>query len=801
MKTLISKNIPTILVVLGATGDLMAKKITPALFHLFEKQQLPEMFKVVSFARRNLSTLDFQNHIAKVITQYFHSLHRNSNAEESEVGKFFTLFSYKRGFFENEEDYKNLAKTLKEIDAGWGVCSSKLFYLAVPPQYCEVIVNNLATFGLTKPCSGEEGWTRVIVEKPFGKDSKTAAELDVLLGKLFREEQIYRIDHYLGKEMLQNILAFRFCNKLFENNWNNQSIERIEIKLLEKIGVEERGKFYDGIGALRDVGQNHLLQMLALITMNHPSNLDDKFIREKRAEVLKTLKPPSVEEIKSSTFRAQYNNYKEIHGVDSNSTTETYFKIRTFLKSPRWQGVPIIMESGKRLGEQKKEVVVTFRHSMSCFCSPELKEHYKNKVIFQLEPEEKIIIKLSSKTPGLKMEIEERTFDFAFRDTSRESQYAEDYEKLLLDCIVGDQTLFVSSEEVWTMWEFVDPIVSAWQENVVLLKSYEPGTDWISRESKFIEELPAASPGFKKEIGIVGLGKMGKNIAIRLFKKEWKVSVFCRRLETLEEARTHGLDAFQTFRELVNSLTPPRIVWLMVPAGNPVDEVIFGKEGLVNFLSEGDIIIDGGNSFYEDSLTRYGRLKDKRIHFVDVGVSGGPKGALLGASLMIGGDRTIFERLEPLFYDLAKEDGYKYFEGAGAGHFVKMVHNGIEYGIMQSIAEGFTLLKRVPYKLDLEKVANIYNHGSVIESKLVGWLEDAYEEWGQDLEGVSSTVGYTGEGEWTIKTAKKLKVHVPIIKSSFDVRVKSAKKPSYTGKILSALRNQFGGHDVKSKTR
>ena len=234
----------------------------------------------------------------------------------------------------------------------------------------------------------------------------------------------------------------------------------------------------------------------------------------------------------------------------------------------------------------------------------------------------------------------------------------------------------------------------------------------------------------------------------------------------------------------------------MVPSGKPVDEILFGGAGIVSGLSPGDIVIDGGNSYYEDSIAKEKKLKKMGIYFLDAGVSGGPSGAREGASIMVGGEKEMYEKIEYLFQDLAVPNGYGYMGKSGAGHFVKMVHNGIEYGMMQSIAEGFALMKKSDFNLNLWKVADVYNHGSVITSRLIGWLKDAYEKFGKDLEGVSGSVSHTGEGEWTVHTAEKLGVSTPVIKEAFTFRIASQKNPSYAGKILSALRNVFGGHAV-----
>jgi 6-phosphogluconate dehydrogenase len=365
--------------------------------------------------------------------------------------------------------------------------------------------------------------------------------------------------------------------------------------------------------------------------------------------------------------------------------------------------------------------------------------------------------------------------------------------------------LFVTTAEVKAMWRFADPIVEAWEKNAVPLHSYQPNTDTILKDSVRIGEPSSPRKSLKREIGIVGLGKMGGNLARRLVEKGWNVVGWNRTATVTQSLEKEGLQGAYSLKELVEKLTPPRIIWIELPAfvttsagkpaGSPVDEAL---KALFPLLSAGDTVIDGGNSYFKDAIRRQKLLAKRKIEFVDVGVSGGPGGARHGASLMIGGKRESFAKLEPLFYDLARENGYQFFAGHGAGHFVKMVHNGIEYGMMQALAEGFAILKKSKYKLDLTRVADIYNHGSVIESRLVGWLEKAFELHGEDLGGVSGSVKHTGEGAWTVKTAKEMKLKAKIIEGALQFRIQSEKNPSYTGKILSALRGQFGGHPVRS---
>jgi 6-phosphogluconate dehydrogenase len=355
------------------------------------------------------------------------------------------------------------------------------------------------------------------------------------------------------------------------------------------------------------------------------------------------------------------------------------------------------------------------------------------------------------------------------------------------------------------MWRFIDPIVKGWSKGLVPLRHYAPDSEAVVAEATVLLDPPesAAEAGnsggrgqLRREIGIFGLGKMGANVARQLHEKGWRVVASNRSPGPVEMIQKEGIQGVFTHAELVAELKSPRIIWIMITAGKGNDDLLFGKDGIVQHLKKGDIVIDAANAFYEDSVRRAKLLKKRGIHFMDVGFSGGPSGARNGGSLMIGGEKEIFKRLEPLFRDLSVPGGYSYFGSAGAGHFVKMVHNGIEYGMMQALGEGFAIMKKSPFKLDLEQVANVYNRGSVIESRLVGWLEDAYKIYGQDLKSVSGSVAYTGEGEWTVKTGKKFKVPVPVIEDSFKFRVKSKKSPSYIGKVLSALRNRFGGHAI-----
>ncbi len=769
--------LPTILTIFGATGDLTKRKLIPALFRLYADGKLPEMMHIVGFARRPLSDEDFRAYVTEVL----------SGSEAKKVAAFSALFSYRVGDFTDKAAYENLAQLLGKQDDVWRTCANKLFHLAVAPEHYEGILNNLSQSGLTIPCGGEEGWTRVIVEKPFGKDLATAEALDELLGKLFQEEQIYRIDHYLGKDTVQNILAFRFSNVFLQPAWNARSVQSIHIRLHEALDIEGRGAFYDGVGHLRDVGQNHMLQLLALFTMENPGAFDANSIRASRAKVLDSLEAMDVQDIARSTMRGQYEGYAEETGVGKNSPTETFFRIESRLNLPQWRGVPIILESGKALRDSKVEVVVEFRHHTPCLCPPG--KHFTNILKYEVQPHEGITMSFWAKKPGSEVVIEEKSFSFDYGAAFGEGESFDAYAKLLLDAIDGNQTSFVSTEEITASWKFIDPIISAWQEGAVPLVVYPKGAP--------ADGIVADAEGHRvpeKNISYIGLGKMGENMVERLLDYGWNVTAYDVDENARKKVQNKGAKTVGSIGELAqNTSRDPLVVWLMVP--HPVVDAVLAE--LTPHLKAGDTVVDGGNSFYKDSIRRGEDLKKIGVHYLDVGVSGGPSGARAGACLMVGGDKGAYKKYIGLFSDLSIAGGYDYMGELGAGHFVKMVHNGIEYGMMQAIAEGFAVLKEWRGELDLERIAHLYNNGSVIESRLVHWLKEAYAKHGTDLGDITGTIAHSGEGKWTVEAAQELGVPVPIIEGAFQFRLDSADTPSYTGQIVSALRNQFGGHDVK----
>jgi glucose-6-phosphate 1-dehydrogenase len=431
---------PTIFVIFGITGDLAQRKLLPSLLSLYTKKLLPEKFAIIGVSRRMLSREEFRQFVRDEINIKF------GQYREEDVKHFLDHMSYVQGSFDTDDMYTRLAERLQSIDKQqFKTCSNKLFHLSVPPTLYENILDHLSNSGLTVPCGPEEGWTRVLIEKPFGNDSETAKKLDKKLGELFKEDQIFRIDHYLAKEALQNILVFRFANSLFEPLWNNRFVDKVHIKLFEKIDIEGRGAFYDGVGALRDVGQNHVLQMLALVAMEEPEVLDAEHIRKERAKILKNLE---CEEI----VRGQYTGYRDEKGVADGSMTETYFRIEAGINTGRWKKTPFYLESGKALDESKTEIDIYFKS----------KTEQQNILTFRVQPDEGIKIRFWVKKPGLGMEIESKPLKFKYSDFPNKEAIPDAYEKVIYDAFVGDQTLFTSTDEVLAAWKFITPIIKNW---------------------------------------------------------------------------------------------------------------------------------------------------------------------------------------------------------------------------------------------------------------------------------------------------------------------------------------------------
>lgn len=452
------KHKPTTLVIFGATGDLSQRYLIPAVFDLFMRGLLPENTRIVGFSRRDWTHEKFKSFVREALIEKGYSC-----AQESHP--FFDHTFYVQGDLTEEQGYTNLATFLNESDDELGVCTNKIFHLSVSPRLYDTVFHKLSESGLTTPCADhraneeEQTWTRVLVEKPFGKDRKEAQHLDQVLGSLFDESQIFRIDHYLAKETVQNILTFRFANSIFEPMWNKDHIEKVEIKIHESIDLGERGAFFNGVGALRDMGQSHILQLLALVAMEDPREMNPNKLREERTKVLEKVFVPEVSE--KYITRGQYEGYRDIEDIPDDSQTETYFKLEAQVKNDRWKDVPFILENGKALDRRQTEITIYFKVVESCVCPPGDTEH-QNVLRFIIQPKEEISIRFWTKKPGFGFELEpqEFAFDYAFE----EDEAPEAYQRVIYDAFRGDQSLFASTDEVKAQWDLIMPVLDSWKE-------------------------------------------------------------------------------------------------------------------------------------------------------------------------------------------------------------------------------------------------------------------------------------------------------------------------------------------------
>ncbi len=451
-------NEPITIVIFGITGDLARKKLLPACFYLWSKGIVKDL-SIVGFSRRDLSNRQLREEVADVLPE---------SASEKEKKKFLSLISYKQGIFDDDKSYQDLHAYLSLLDKEIGECARKLFYLAVPPSLYENILTKLYHSGLHIHCGTKERETKILIEKPFGADTRTAEHLDNLLGKWFGESQVFRIDHYLSKESLQNILAFRFSNTLFEPIWNSKNIEKVEINLYEKNTVGSRGAFYDKIGALKDVGQNHLLAMLSLVAMEKPKTYTAKDIRIERENVIKKTRVSK----EGRHARAQYEGYLSEEGVEKKSKTETYFELWLEVANKRWKGVPFVLKSGKAMSESKTEIVVYFKDpDPKSFLQKSFEGQETNTLTFRIQPNEGIDVLFWIKVPGFANKIEPRKLSFNYKDVDQNIPDA--YARVLFDCIVGDQTLFPTTAEIMGGWRVIEEAFVIFEK--IPLKKYRQG--------------------------------------------------------------------------------------------------------------------------------------------------------------------------------------------------------------------------------------------------------------------------------------------------------------------------------------
>lgn len=463
------KSSELILVIFGASGDLTERKLIPALYDLKTQNLLPDKFAVLGVSRTEMSDDDFREKMKSAIHEF---LDDKSIINEKTINEFASSLHYISINTSSQDDYGKLNTRLLDLDKEYQTKGNFLFYLSTPPNLYETIVKNLGTYELHKQ---ETGWRRIIIEKPFGYDLESAKSLNREILKIFNEDQIYRIDHYLGKETVQNILVTRFSNGIFEPIWNRNFIHHIEVTSSEDIGVESRGGYYDGSGAIRDMVQNHLLQLVGMVAMEPPTNSDARSIRNETLKVFQSIRPLSKEDIYHNVIRGQYmashirgkevKGYREEKNVPECSKTETYVAMKFFIDNWRWSGVPFYIRTGKRLPIKVTEVVIHFHPSpLRLFTKEHDNSLSTNQLVIRIQPDEGLLLKFGIKVPGAGFKVQETGMDFHYSSLT-ENHLPSAYERLLLDCMLDDPTLYIRGDAVEATWEFITPIIDVWKEN------------------------------------------------------------------------------------------------------------------------------------------------------------------------------------------------------------------------------------------------------------------------------------------------------------------------------------------------
>jgi glucose-6-phosphate 1-dehydrogenase len=470
---------PLVLVIFGASGDLAKRKLIPAIYQLYKGNHLPDCFAVLGVSRTDYSDEAFRDFI---FSESDHLDHDGVSKEDQE--RFKQSLYYLPINTSESSDYAKVKERLAELDNSCSTEGNYLFYLSTPPFLYSVIPAHLAAYGLNDESNG---WKRLVVEKPFGYDSASAAKLNSELQQHFEEDQIYRIDHYLGKETVQNLLVTRFANGIFEPLWNRNYISHIEITSAEKLGVGSRGGYYDKSGALRDMLQNHLLQIVAHVAMEPPISADARSIRNEKLKLFQSIRPIKEEEVSKYVIRGQYTRsvirgeevpgYRDAEGVPEESKTETYVAMKFFIDNWRWAGVPFFVRTGKRLPTKVTEVVINFKSPPhSPFAGEAGMVHKNNQLIMRIQPNEGLAMRFGMKVPGAGFKVKDVQMDFHYSELTHD-HIPEAYERLLLDGIKGDATLYARGDSVEAAWAFVDPIIKAWENDPsIKLFGYPAGT-------------------------------------------------------------------------------------------------------------------------------------------------------------------------------------------------------------------------------------------------------------------------------------------------------------------------------------
>jgi glucose-6-phosphate 1-dehydrogenase len=457
---------PCVLVLFGVTGDLSRKKLLPAIYDLANRGLLPPGFAVVGFARRDWEHQDFRQLAHDAVNE-----HARTPFREEVWNQLCEGIHFVPGTFDDDAAFESLTETIREIDEKRGTGGNYAFYLSIPPKFFQDVVKQLQRSGLSKPSEGS--WRRVVIEKPFGHDLASAQELNSILHEVFPEESIFRIDHYLGKETVQNILALRFANTLYEPIWNRSYVDHVQITMAEDIGIGGRAGYFDGIGAARDVIQNHLLQLLALTAMEEPVSFDAESVRAEKAKILSAVRLP--EDLGTYTVRGQYaagwqggvevKGFRDEEGIAQGSRTDTYAAMRLDIDTRRWAGVPFYLRTGKRLARRATEVALMFQRAPHLpFAQTDTEELGQNALVIRVQPDEGVTLRFGSKVPGTSMEVRDVNMDFDYGESFTESS-PEAYERLLLDVLIGDPPLFPRQEEVELSWRILDPVEEYWDNH------------------------------------------------------------------------------------------------------------------------------------------------------------------------------------------------------------------------------------------------------------------------------------------------------------------------------------------------
>ena len=471
-----------ILVIFGASGDLTKRKLIPALFALAKQKLLPEKFAIIGVGRTKLSDDEFRNKMHSALEQF-----SDLEAKDKNIASLFIDRLYYQAINTSDEaEYGILKEKICSVVGSLAIPENLIYYMSTPPSLYEVIPRNLAKVGLNRN-DDVKGWKRLIVEKPFGINLESAQQLNQQLLQYFSENQIYRIDHYLGKETVQNVMVTRFANGIFEPLWNRNYIDRIEITSSESIGVESRGGYYDNSGAMRDMLQNHLLQLVGFVAMEPPTEISPVAIRNETMKVFQSLRPLGREDIINNVIRAQYtassvrgqkySGYREEEGVDKDSRTETFVAMKFFIDNWRWADVPFLIRTGKRLPTRVTEIVVHFKKTPhALFRNISSMSHAQNQLVIRIQPDEGLLVKFGMKVPGAGFSVQDVNMDFHYSDL-KSDHLPEAYERLLLDCMQGDSTLYARGDAVEVAWKFVQPILDVWNEpNGAPLYGYPAGT-------------------------------------------------------------------------------------------------------------------------------------------------------------------------------------------------------------------------------------------------------------------------------------------------------------------------------------